>query len=272
MPFKYSLNASTLFPYKLGVEEQLHTAAEAGYDGIELWVRDIVSYQQEGGSLKQLSRYIQNSGLEVVNAIAFFAWADVEEAKREQAFIQAEREMRTLAEIGCGAVAAPPFGEVGEVPLKEIAAHYARLSDLARSIGIEALLEFWGRAPKLSSLSEAVFVAMESGLPNAKLLLDPFHMYTGGSSVDSIRYLSGSSIGIVHVNDYPEQPVRAEIQDRHRVMPGDGIAPSQSLADALHAIDYHGYLSLELFMEDVAGRSASELARIGLDKMKSVYG
>ncbi|HEU5014229.1 MAG TPA: sugar phosphate isomerase/epimerase family protein [Roseiflexaceae bacterium] len=270
-PFKTSLNTSTLFPFELDVKEQVRVAAEAGFEGIELWVRDIEAYLQGGGTTRELQRYIADTGLAVVNAIAFFAWADADEATREQGFAQAEREMRMLAELGCVAVAAPPFGTVEGVPLTAMAGHFARLTDMARGIGIEPYLEFWGRAKALSRLSEAMFVAMESGVPDVKILLDPFHMYTGGSELTSLAYVKGANIGIVHVNDYPTTPARAQIADSDRVFPGEGVAPTREFAALLAQAGYRGYLSLELFIKDYNGQSALNVARRGREAILNAY-
>jgi len=270
-PFRTSLNASTLFPFRLSVPEQVRVAAEAGYDGIELWVKDIEAELDAGRTVSSLRRDIDAAGVNVVNAIAFFAWADADPAVRDRAFAQARREMETLAALGCAAVAAPPFGDVEGVPLEAFAERFAALVELGRSFGVEPLLEFWGRAKRLSKVGEALFVAAESGVPDAKLLLDPFHMYTGGSALSSLRYVKGENIGIVHANDYPSAPGRSAIADKDRVFPGEGIAPSAELARLLYAAGYRGYLSLELFIDDFAGKSASDVAAHGLACMKRAY-
>jgi 2-keto-myo-inositol isomerase len=270
-PFQTALNASTLFPFKVTLPEQVRVVAEAGFAGIELWVNDLDAYVAAGGTLRELRAMVADTGIAVVNAIAFFAWADADAATRERGFAQAEREMRMLAQLGCVAVAAPPFGNVAGVSLAAMAGHFARLAELGRRVGVEPYLEFWGRADTLSRLSEAVYVAMESGLPDAKLLLDPFHMYTGGSELASLAYLNGANIGIVHVNDYPAAPPREQISDAERVFPGEGVAPTQAFANLLHQAGYRGYLSLELFMEAYPGQSALEVARHGLAAMRRAY-
>ena len=270
-PFRTALNTSTLVPFALDVPQQVRIAAEAGFEGIELWVKDIQAYLAAGGTTTELRACITGSGVDVVNAIAFFPWADRDTATRERGFAQAAREMQVLAEIGCPAVAAPPYGDVEGLSLEEMAGHFARLVDLGRRIGIEPYLEFWGRAKKLSRLSEAVFVAMESGRPGIKLLLDPFHMYTGGSEVTGLAYLHGANIGIVHVNDYPAVPSRALIADADRVFPGDGIAPSHEFARLLERAGYRGYLSLELFVSSYGEAPALEVARRGVAAMRSAY-
>ncbi|WP_274650774.1 sugar phosphate isomerase/epimerase family protein [Paenibacillus humicola] len=270
-PFKCALNASTLFPFKLGLKEQIRIAAEAGYEGIEIWVRDMEAYTAEGGSLGELKRYAADSGIAIANAIAFFKWSDKDAEVRSAGFAQAEREMNMLAELACAAVAAPPFGDVEGVPLDDMAANYAALSELGRKTGVEPYLEFWGRAKRLSTLAEAIYVAVQSGESGAKLLLDPFHMYTGGSEISGVGFLNGERIGIVHVNDYPAQPERAVIADRDRVFPGEGVAPTARFAKLLHESGYRGFLSLELFIEHFGAKSALEVASEGLGKIRSAY-
>jgi len=270
-PFKTALNASTLFPFELDVKQQVRVAAEAGFEGIELWVKDIEAYLTNGGTIQDLKTDVSSAGISIINAIAFFPWADADEATRERGFVQAEREMRMLAELGSLAIAAPPYGNVEQTTLEAMADHFARLADMARRIGIEPYLEFQGRAKKLSRLSEAVFVAMESGLSDVKILLDPFHMYTGGSDVHSLAYVKGANIGIVHVNDYPTVPTREHITDRDRVFPGEGSAPTHEFARLLDRAGYHDFLSLELFIKSYGGESALEVAKRGLAAIKNAY-
>lgn len=270
-PFKTALNTSTLLPFNLNVKEQIDVVSKAGYQGIELWVNDIIVYLQSGGTIKDLKDHIDDSGITLVNAIAFFKWTDRDESTRTLGFEQAKREMHLLAELGCKAVAAPPFGHVEGVPLKEIAKNFAELTGVARKIGIEPYLEFWGRAKNLSKLSEAIFVAKESGVDDTRILLDPFHMYIGGSDLNHLRDLTSRNIGIVHVNDYPRYPKREDIHDNERVFPGDGISNTKEFAKLLEHTGYHEYLSLELFVQDYREKGALEVVQYGLEKIKTAY-
>jgi sugar phosphate isomerase/epimerase len=270
-PFKMALNASTLFPFQLDVKQQVQVAAEAGYEGIELWMRDIEKYLANGGNLQDLKRYADDLDIAIVNAISFFTWADADATSRKQGQAQAEKEMQILAQLGCPAIAAPPFGNVEHVTLDDMAASFAQLVEIGRGTGVEPYLEFWGRAKQLSTLSDALSVALQSGLPDVKILLDPYHMYTGGSAVNNLAYLKGRNIGIVHVNDYPAVPDRATIQDKDRVFPGDGIAPTTEIASLLDQAGYHEYLSLELFIADFGDQTALDVAKLGLSKSKQAF-
>jgi len=270
-PFKSSLNASTLVPYKLDLKTQLKVASEAGYDGYELWLRDLDTYVAEGGTLSSLRNYIADCDIALPNAIAFFKWADADQHVRAIGVEQAKREMSMLAEIGCSAVAVPPCGDVENVGVNEFAEHYGKLIELGRELGVEPFLEFWGKAAKLSTLEEAIAIMNAGGYSQSKVLLDPFHMYTGGSQLASLEQLSGGQIGIVHANDYPLDPPRATITDKSRLFPGDGVAPLKQLAATLNALGYSGYISLELFKEAYGELTAVEAAAFGLRKMMNAF-
>jgi len=255
----------------MDVKEQISIATEAGFEGIELWVRDIESYREEGGKIKDLKMHIADADIAFVNAIAFFPWADTEDSIREQALVQAKKEMEMLVQLGCEAIAAPPFGQMEGVTLEVLVERFSRLANLAKTIGIEPYLEFWGRAKILSDLNDALFVAMNSNMLNVKILIDPFHMYVGGSDVSDLDRLRSNDIGIVHVNDYPAVPSRDQIEDQDRIFPGDGIAPSGKIAELLYHVGYRGYLSLELFIENYGNAAALEVAKLGLKKIKTAY-
>lgn len=268
---KFALNTSTLFPFELDVLEQIKVSAEAGYDGIELWMKDILHYLEAGGTPEAIKDYLEEHEVALVNAITFFKWSDSNEEIRKAGLQQAEEEMSILKRLGCRAVAAPPTGDVVNVSLEAMAKNFAQLTQIAENNGIEVYLEFWGMADTLSTLSEAMYVAMESGLPDVKILVDFFHMYTGASSLESLDYVKRQHVGIIHVNDYPATPSRETITDSDRVFPGDGLLPTEKITDYLTAIQYDGYLSLELFIENYGEQTAAEVASHGLEKMKAAY-
>ena len=52
-------------------------------------------------------------------------------------------------------------------------------------------------------------------------------------------------------------------------MPGDGCIDLKRYCDLLRQTGYNRWLSLELFREDLWEQDPREVARIGLDKMRS---
>jgi len=272
-PFRYSLNTSTISGHKLSLAEQVEVAAKAGYQGIEPWLRDIQRYQDEGGSLAELGKRIADLGLEVENAIGFTRWAVDDEAERQAGLEQYRREMEMVAALGGTRIAAPPSGinKTAGVSLVAIAQRYRALLELRRRMGVAPQLEIWGSALTLGRASEAAFVAVAADHPDACVLLDAYQLYKGGSGFDGILAISGRAMHVFHMNDYPANPPREKVADADRVYPGDGVCPLDRVLRNLHAVGFHGALSLELFNRTYwQAQDALSVARTGLEKMRAV--
>jgi hypothetical protein len=54
--FRFCLNTSTISGQQLGLKRNIEIAAEAGYDSLELWVRDVQAYIDDGNTLESLNR------------------------------------------------------------------------------------------------------------------------------------------------------------------------------------------------------------------------
>ena len=108
--FTYCLNTSTIRGQQQGIVKDIQTAAEAGYDGVEIWINALQAYLDEGGKVKDLKKMTDDLGIKVENAIGFAPWIVDDEEKRKAALEQAKREMGLLAEVGCFRLAAPPAG------------------------------------------------------------------------------------------------------------------------------------------------------------------
>ena len=270
-PFGYCLNMGTIMGHKLPLDEQVEVAAEAGWGGIEPWIRDIRRYVEGGGSLEDLKKRIDDLGLKVVSAIGFTRWAVDDDAKRAEALEQFKEEMGLIARLGGTHIAAPPAGinRTPGVDLFKVAERYRALLELGRQTGVIPQLEIWGSAQTLGTVGEAALVACQADHPDACLLLDAYHMYKGGSGFECLKQLNGAKMHAFHVNDYPDDPPRDEINDSHRVYPGDGVCPLDSVLQSLYETGFRGMLSLEVFNRSYWEQDVREVARTGLEKTKA---
>ncbi len=269
--FRYCLNTSTIRACELGVEEEIKAVADAGYDGIELWVRELDAYLNEGGDLGTLRALLEDNGLAVPNLIAFFQWGIPDEDARRDQLDDARRVFQMAADVGCPGVAAPPtgIGDMEDMPLVEIADRYAELAAIGANFGVTPILEFWGHAKKLGTLDETVRVLRAADVAGGSLLADVFHMARGGSDFGQLAELRPSELGLFHVNDYLAEPPVARQSDSQRVWPGDGVAPFGQIVNALDRIGYTGMMSLELFKDSYAERGIEACLRTGIQKMRS---
>jgi len=271
-PFMYMLNTSTIQGQKLSLVEEIEIASRCGYQAVEPWIRELDQYVKDGGNLKDLGKRIADNGLTVESSIGSAEWIVDDDARRKKGLEQARRDMDMVRQIGGKRMAAPPAGATDrtDLPLLKIAERYRDLFDVGERIGVTPMVEFWGPSKTLSRLGEALMVAVESGRANACVLADVYHLYKGGSGFTGLRLVGASALSVIHVNDYPATPPRAEITDAFRVYPGDGTAPLKQMFRDLHAIGFHGFLSLELFNHEYWKHDALLVARTGLEKLKAV--
>lgn len=271
-PFGYCLNTSTIRGDGLGIVEKIEIAAKAGYKGIEPWIREFDEYTKQGGSLKDLAKRIRDGGLTVESAIGFPEWIVDDDARRAKGFDEAKRNMEIVAQVGGTRLAAPPAGatDVTNLNLFKAAERYAALLDLGDQLGVVPQVEVWGFSKAIQRLSEAVFVAIESGHPKACVLADVYHLYKGGSAFVGLNLVRGTAMHVMHLNDYPAEPPREQITDAHRVYPGDGIAPLDMIFRTLRDIGFRGMMSLELFNREYWKQDPLTVARTGLAKMREV--
>ena len=269
-PFRYCLNTSTLRGQKLSLREEVRIASQAGYTGIEPWIREIQAHVKQGGSLKDLNKEIADSGLTVESAIGFSNWIVDDDTQRSKALEQAKREMDLVRQIGGTRIAAPPAGATNQddLDLAAAAQRYRTLLELGQKMGVTPQLELWGFSKTLSRLGELAHVAVESGHADACVMPDVYHIYKGGSDFNGLKLFNGKQIHVFHMNDYPAQPPRSEINDAARVYPGDGVAPLAQIFETLRSIGFQGALSLELFNPDYWKQDPLTVAKTGLDKMR----
>ena len=131
-------------------------------------------------------------------------------------------------------------------------------------------MELWHFSKALGRLGECVGAAVECGHPKACVLADVFHMFKSGSDYHGLRLLTSHAAPVLHLNDYPADPLREKLDDSHRCYPGDGIAPLNEILRLLRDTGGQRVLSLEVFNREYWKQDALAVAKAGLAKMKRV--
>jgi 2-keto-myo-inositol isomerase len=266
--FTLCLNTSTIRPVSL--MDKIRITGQAGYEAIELWSDDLSQYESEKGSLDGVVRALKDNGLKVVTLIALHGWMDSVGAEYQKSLEEARRKMRQAAVVGSEyIIASPPRGQVD---LNLGAQRYRQLLQIGREHGVKPAMEFLGFVKHVNQIKHAWQVVTEASDPDGTIVLDVFHIYRGGSSLDDLKKIPASRIAIFHFNDAPESPPRKQQTDADRIYPGDGIAPLGDMLKIVKSSGYQGVISLELFNPKYWEQDPAEVARVGLEKMKAVLG
>ncbi|MBP90197.1 MAG: xylose isomerase [Planctomycetaceae bacterium] len=263
---KYSLNASTIRPTP--ILDKITIAGETGYAAIELWHDEIDTHIAQGGTIGDLKSALADHGLAVPTTIYLGGWFDSTGEGHATAIEECKRRMAQSVELGAPYIIAGPPGGTTNYDLG--ASHYRELLEIGEQIGVKPAMEFLGFVDQLNTIEDALEVMTKAGRDGATTVLDPFHIFRGGGSVESIAKLTADQVAVSHFNDVVDNPPREQQHDKDRVLPGDGVFDLARYIELLTQIGYDGFLSLELFREDLWQQDPREVARVGLEKMKSV--
>jgi 2-keto-myo-inositol isomerase len=264
--FKYSLNASTV--RGTPILRQIEVATKAGYGAIELWFADVDVHLASGGTMAELQRALDAGGLAVPTCIYLGDWFDASAADWPRVRDQCAHRLDQAAELRARHVIAGPPG--GRADLALGAQRYRELLELGEKAGALPAFEFLGFVEQFNTIESALEVLALAAHPAGTTVLDPFHVFRGGGSVESIAKLRGEQIAVAHFNDTPATPAREQQHDGDRVWPGEGHLDLRRYLTLLREIGYDGWISLELFRKDLWMRDPFEVARMGLEKMRAV--
>lgn len=248
LPMRISLNTSTLLHYKLPVDVQIDMIAEAGFNGVELWMSDIKTYLENGGKAEDLRDKLEGHKLTLENIIGFSKWCSDNSEEREKAIEQLKKEMLITAALGGAYIAAPVQGisKLDRNKYNDYADRYNAILELGDQTGVTPLIELWGMGA-LHKVADCAQIVIATGHPKATMLLDFYHVYRGGNDWDTIDILNGKRLPVIHMNDYPDTPSYDKLKDSDRVLPGEGVCPFDEVIPKLYHAGFRGGLSVELF-------------------------
>lgn len=268
-PWPICLDTATIRPAE-GLEKKVEIAAQAGYDAIEPWDSELADYENKGGNLKELAKKIKDYGLFVPSMIGLWGCIPENEEEFERSLTATRNRMRMAAEIGCEHVQAIPNKVGDNYNVKFVAACYKKLLEVGlNEFNINPALVFVNMFP-LKTMGQAAAVALDADHPNAKIIPDVFHMYISGGGFSGLKLLRGDMFAIFQFNDAPKNMAVKDMQDKHRVYPGDGILPLPGILKDLKATGFSGCVSLELYNPEYHKQDLLQVAKTGLQKTLAV--
>jgi len=267
------LNMATIRGHKLGFVKELETASAAGFRAVEIWTDSLQDYLSHGGTIADAKKRLDDLGLTIEDLISFNEWVVDDDVTRRNGMDGMKREMEWMAALGCKRIAATGKGASNtSIPdLDVIAERYRTVLDLGDKTGVVPQIEMWGFQKNMSNVSEVLYIAVKSGHPSARVLLDIFHLYKGNTSIDTLPLMNPNAVEILHMNDYPANLSSAAITDADRIYSGDGVAPlKRILRILLTNRERPLVLSTELFNQAYYRQDALTVAKTSLAKMKAI--
>ncbi len=241
------------------LREKLAAIAAAGFDGVEIFENDFLTFD---GTPAEVGRLVRDSGLEITVFQPFRDFEGMPEPQRSRAFDRAERKFDLMQELGtelmliCSNVSSASLGGIDQA-VDDFRALGERAEKRGLRVGYEALA--WGR--HIHDHRDAWEIVRRADHPSIGLVLDSFHTLARKIDVNSIRAIPGDRIFIVQLADAPLIDMDLLHWSRHfRNMPGEGDLPVTDFMRAVAATGYDGPMSLEIFNDQFRGGSPKSIA------------
>jgi 4-hydroxyphenylpyruvate dioxygenase len=249
--------------------EKLEAAAAAGFDGIELFENDLLTWD---GTPAELRGIAEGLGLAIMLYQPFRDFEGLPEPLRARAFDRVQRKFDVMAALGadrllmCSSIHPQAMGDAGRA-----AADLRELAELAGprgiTLGYEALA--WGR--HVNRWRQAWAIVREADHPALGIVLDSFHTLALGDTLDGLEEVPGEKIAFLQLADAPLLGMDALAWSRHfRLFPGQGDWDVAGFARRVVAAGYRGPLSLEVFNDHFRAAPARGIAIDGLRSLRLV--
>ena len=264
---KFCLNTSTIKPQPL--IRKIELAAQAGYDGIELWVNDVYDFIGRCGEVRDVEKALADNGLIVPSMIAIRQWGETNGWEYELIKDEAHRRFALAARLGAPyIVATPPLDMEGQEHLPE---RYCDLLQIGREEGIKPTFEYISFFKSVNNLADAWRIVQQTNDDDSSIILDAFHNWNSESTLDDLRKIPVDRISHYHVDDAIKGKAAGSQTDPDRVMIGDGQIDLKAEIEVLREIGYDGTVSLELFNSEWWEKDPAETLKIGLERMKELF-
>ncbi|WP_141014819.1 bifunctional sugar phosphate isomerase/epimerase/4-hydroxyphenylpyruvate dioxygenase family protein [Nocardioides sambongensis] len=228
------------------LEEKMDAAAEAGFDGVEIFEPDLVVSEL---SPEEIRARADRLGLTLDLYQPFRDFEGVEESVLVDNLRRAEERFRVMNRLGMDTMLVCSNVATATVDSDEVsAAQLRRLGELAASYGVRVAFEALAWGTFVSDYRRAWRIVELADHPAVGTCLDSFHILSRGHDPSAIEQIPGEKIFFVQLADAPRLSMDVLSWSRHhRLFPGEGSFDLVGFVGHLVRAGYTGPLSLEVF-------------------------
>lgn len=228
------------------IEDKLLAAAEAGFDGVEIFENDLLATSQTPEQLRDRCRDL---GLRIDLYQPFRDFEAAPPPRLAANLRRAEHKFDLMERLGvdtvlvCSSVA-PDTVDDDDLAAEQLHALAERAAKRGIRIAYEALA--WGRF--VNTYSHSWDIVARADHPALGLCLDSFHILSRASDPAGIADIPGEKLFFLQLADAPSLRMDPLQWSRHhRVFPGQGNFDLKRFLGYVLDAGYDGPLSLEVF-------------------------
>lgn len=261
------------------LEELIILASENGFGSVDTSGQELRDFAEEKG-LENAKAFLKEHEVTIGSIGLPLEWRHSEEQFKEGLGTLLE-DAKIAAEFGCTSCCTYvlPATDYNTAHFMALVTKRLRLcAQILNEYGISLGLEFVGphhlrtawKNPFIWEMKDTLDWIDAIGEPNVGLLLDSYHWYTIGGTIEELAALRPEQITHVHLNDAKDVPLE-EVLDNDRLYPGEGIIDLVGFLKTLDQIGYKGSVAQEILTKEPLTEAANSLAEKSGKAYAKVY-
>jgi sugar phosphate isomerase/epimerase len=266
----YTLSGSPNgMPSRFTFDERVAAAANAGYTGVGLTLFDYEACLAAGKQPEQMREVAEDHGIEITE-VEFLGFDP------EQSVSAASDPEQKLCEMASALGARHLNVSVGRPPTgaTDLNAAARALAEVAKRCAAHDLTLAFEFMPFLAigNVNDAVRLVEACGEPNVGLLVDAYHFFRGGSSLDDLSQVDPALIVGYQLSDVPAAAPDDLLSEtrQHRLLPGHGELDLIGLLSAGHA-DSSTVVGVEMLSDALRLLDVEAEAKATFDAVQGVW-
>jgi len=265
---KICISEATTLPSSF--EEDVKGYAGCGVHAMEVWLTKLEKHL-ENHSLEETRSLLSDHQM-ILPAASYQGGILLSQGAQKQAtydHFKRRLDLCQALDIRTLLVVADFVNKVDPAQLQYAVNSLRTAAQWAEGFNVCLALEFRAKNSFCSCLDTAASLIHACGEKNIGIAFDVFHYYTGCSKQEDLGLLNSSNLSHVHVCDLSGIP-RELATDSDRIFPGEGDFDLLPILNHFKAINYQGWLSLELMNPMIWEAKCSTVASMGLASMNAL--
>ncbi|WP_241602042.1 sugar phosphate isomerase/epimerase family protein [Rosenbergiella nectarea] len=236
--------------------KKLEAIAKAGFNGVEVWQQDAeqaVSKTTQQLDALALARTDYQVLLDFDGAVG---------EKRDEKRREALTMMATASELGSPMILVA--ANTAECAPQKIVMDMQWLCQQAKGFGLRVAYEAMSWSTEINQCDKAWQIIQQVDEENLGLVIDAFHLFALGRTVQDLANIPVEKIFLVQLSDIA-MPLNSDavkqIARHQRLLPGEGDFPLTALIAYLVKQGYSGPIGLEVFNDQAAEQDCEWVAQ-----------
>jgi len=252
-------------------EEHVRAAAAGGFTSLAIAPTTYSQARARGLGIAEMKAMAEDYGVPLRHLDTLTTWAplqlanyDFDEELNERCKTTLDRGLEICAELGLVQILATAGYMKNGVPLRQLIDGFGHLCERAAKLDIWVDLEpmpFFG----CNDVAAAWAVVGGAAQHNSGILMDTWHFYKAGQTLDCIADIPGRYFRTMQINDAPIAQITDSLMEdtiKHRRWPGQGELPVHDFIRAVYAKGFLMAVGQEVFSLEADSMSPEAAGRI----------